>query len=93
MRLFRSLRLSIRSLFRRSQLEADLNDELEDYLAHQTERYIASGLSPEEARYAALRSFGNTTSVKESTRNAWGWSWLESTGQDLRYAFLVPRDE
>jgi predicted permease len=78
--------LTIRSLFRRPHLEADLNDELEDYLAHQTERYIASGLSPEEARYAALRSFGNRTSVKESTRNAWGWSWLESTGQDLRYA-------
>ncbi len=86
MRLFRSLRLRVRWLFRRPQLEADLNDELQDYLAHQTERYIASGLSPEEARYAALCGFGNRTSVKESTRNVWGWSWLESTGQDLRYA-------
>lgn len=86
MRLFRSLRLRVCSLFRRSRLEADLNDELQDHLAHQTEHYLATGLSPDEAHYAALRSFGNRTSVKESTRNAWGWSWLESTGQDLRYA-------
>ena len=46
-----------------------------------------SGVSPEEARYAARRAFGNATVIKEQTHEAWGWAPFERLGQDLRYAF------
>src|SRR6185437_15416117 len=41
---------------------------------------------PEEARYAALRKFGNVTRLKEDTRNVWKFVWLEQFIQDLRGA-------
>jgi len=46
---------------------------------------LEAGLSPAAARSAAHRSFGNTTSIKETSYKTWGWSWLESFLQDLRY--------
>jgi predicted permease len=46
----------------------------------------ANGLSPEEARYAARRAFGNTALVKEEVREMWGWASFERLCQDLRYA-------
>jgi hypothetical protein len=84
MRLLRSIRLKISSLFRRSQVESDLNDELEDYLAHQTERYMAAGLSAEDARRTALRGFGNRGLVREEVRATWTWNWLETLLRDIR---------
>jgi predicted permease len=85
MRLLRSLRLSLSSLFRHSRLDADLNDELQDYLEHQTERYLANGLSPEKARRTALRDAGGIEQVKEECRDVRATAWLDSTLQDLRY--------
>src|SRR5450755_3564501 len=87
MRLSRSFRLRLKSLFKRSQVEADLNDELQDYIAHQTERYIASGLSPEDARLEALHSAGGVEQVKEKCRDVRGTAWVENTIQDIRFAW------
>ena len=87
MRLLPSLRLRLRSLVRRPQVEADLNDELQDYIERQTERYIASGLSPEKARLAAIRDVGGVEQVKEKCRDARGVFWLETTLQDIHYAW------
>src|SRR5205823_4388669 len=42
-------------------------------------------MNPQEARYSAMRTFGNPTFVKEETRGTWGWLWLEQIAQDLRY--------
>lgn len=85
MRLLRNIRLKVRSLFRRSDVESDLNDELEDYLAHQTERYIAGGLSLEDARQAALRALGSPLLlVREDVRATWSWNWLETLLRDIR---------
>jgi hypothetical protein len=39
----------------------------------------------EEARHAAMRTFGNPTFLKEEARTTWGWTWLEQLAQDLRY--------
>ena len=47
----------IRSLFRRSRVENDLSDELQSHLKNQIANNLATGMTPEEARYAALRSF------------------------------------
>ena len=46
---------------------------------------MQAGLSPEDARHAAVRRFGNATLVKERSHNAWGWRWLEYFLQDVGY--------
>jgi predicted permease len=79
--------LRVGSLFRRPQAEADLNDELQDYIERQTERHIASGLSPEKARLAALRDVEGVEQVKEKCRDVRGLLWLETTLQDVHYAW------
>ncbi len=45
-----------------------------------------SGMDALAAGYAARRQFGNVALVKDMTREAWGWTFLERLGQDLRYA-------
>jgi predicted permease len=74
------------SLFHRQKLDAEMTDEMRSHLELQTERNIATGLNPNEARYLAQRQFGNVASVQEEARAARAWVWLEQSAQDLRYA-------
>jgi hypothetical protein len=62
-----------------------LDDEMQFHLDEQIAENIAAGMSREEARYAALRTFGNPTVLKEEIKDTWGWMWLEQIGQDLRH--------
>ena len=71
---------------RRMQREQDLERELRSDLELEAEEQRQNGLSPEEARYAAQRAFGNTTLVKEEVREMWGWIFLDRLKQDLVYA-------
>jgi predicted permease len=64
-----------------ADLERELRSDLDLEEAEQQER----GLPPEEARYAALRAFGNPTLIREQTHAVWTFSWLESLARDLRY--------
>jgi putative ABC transport system permease protein len=64
----------------------DLERELRSHLAAEAEEQREAGVSPLEARHAALRTLGNTTLIKEDTRKMWRWIWIEQLGQDLRYA-------
>lgn len=75
-----------RRLRRKKQLESDMAAEMEHHLELLTERHRAVGLSPQEARFAALREFGNVASVQERAREVRTWTWFEQLGQDLRYA-------
>ena len=82
----------LRVLFRRKELDQELDEELLFHLEQQVEKNLSAGMSPEEARHATRRSFGNVTSLKEQTRDAWGIAFLETLWQDLRFAlrsFLV----
>ena len=54
------------------RLEEELERDIADHIAMETEENIARGMSPAEARYAALRKFGNVTRVREDTRSVWG---------------------
>ncbi|MEO5960528.1 MAG: ABC transporter permease [Opitutaceae bacterium] len=76
----------IRTLFRKKKLDTDMSEEMRLHLERRTEENIASGLSPEEARYAALRKFGGVEQVKEIARDGRGLIWLDQLSQDLRYA-------
>jgi putative ABC transport system permease protein len=65
--------------------DADLERELRSDLELEEEEQREGGLSPEDARYAALRSFGNPALIREQTRTVWSWNWLENLVRDLRY--------
>jgi putative ABC transport system permease protein len=66
--------------------DADLERELWSDLELEEEEQRETGVSPEEARYAARRAFGNPALIKEQTHEAWGWATLERSMADLRYA-------
>lgn len=78
--------LRLRSLFRRSAVETDLDEELRFHLEHQVEKYVASGLSREEAARRARLEFGGLDEVKENCRDARGIMIIETAFRDLRYA-------
>ena len=67
MRWAQQLRMRILVLFRRQKENARLQRELEFHLEQQVAEYMARGMSPDEARYAALRRFGNPTLLGEET--------------------------
>jgi predicted permease len=70
----------------RRPAEEDLERDIADHIAMETEDNMARGMSPAEARYAALRKFGNITRVKEDTRSVWGWTALDTWCADVRHA-------
>jgi predicted permease len=72
--------------WQRKKRDADLERELRSDLELEEEEQRERGLSPEAARYAARRAFGNATLIKEQTHEAWGWAFLERSEQDVRYA-------
>ena len=69
---------------RRKRMLNDLDQDIRDHIELETQDNIAHGMSPEEARYAALRKFGNVTRVQEETRAVWSSAWLEQLLQDIR---------
>ncbi len=81
-----ALRSVFRRFFRRRQLERELNDELASHIALETSLRMQEGESPEAARQAALRQFGNLALVAEVTRSKWGFTWFEQALNDARYA-------
>ncbi len=74
------------NLLRRRKLEAGMAEEMRLHIELQTERNIAASMSPDEARYAALRQFGNVASVQEQAREQRGWLTLESLAREFRLA-------
>lgn len=79
------IRLRLRSVFRRAQLDAELDRELRAHLDLQVEENIANGMSPTEARRAAMSTFGGVQNVREEARDARGVAAFENLMRDLRY--------
>src|SRR5687767_7817920 len=69
----------------------ELDDEVRSHLEMETERNLERGLSPEDARQAALRSFGSPVVAKERTRESWGSVLWDTVAQDVRYALRTLR--
>jgi predicted permease len=76
---------------RRKQMLQDLDQDIRDHIERETQDNIDRGMSREDARYAAMRKFGNVTQVKEDTRAVWTLVWLEQLLQDLRFALRQMR--
>jgi predicted permease len=71
--------------------DADVERELRSDLELEEEEQREHGVPPEEARYAALRAFGNPTLICEQTSAIWSWNWLESLARDLRFSLRTLR--
>jgi predicted permease len=73
------------ALFHRRQFDAELEEEIRLHQELREQEQIERGVSPEEARYAAKRRFGNKLVLRDESRDMWGWNWLETFLQDVRY--------
>jgi hypothetical protein len=77
--------LWLRSILFRPRLERDMQEEMFTHLRRATERFEASGMTPEDARTAAYQEFGNVAAIEEQARDARGGRGIESILADLRY--------
>jgi hypothetical protein len=77
------------ALLRRPKPADDLDEEIRSHLRMEAQENLQSGMSADEARYAALRRFGNVTLAEERSREMWGWNWLETLVQDVRYGLRM----
>lgn len=91
MRWIDRMKMSLGALLRRGKSDARLNDEIAFHLEQQIAENRAAGMSPDEARQAALRTFGNPALVREQTRASWSWGAAEAIVRDLRIAVRTLR--
>jgi putative ABC transport system permease protein len=77
--------------FRSDRLDRDLDEELRFHIEARTDELVARGLAPEEAARDARRHFGNRLLLRESSREAKLFSWLESVIQDTRFGLRMLR--
>ena len=78
-------RLWLRTVLFRRRLEREMQEEMAVHLVRSTERLIARGMTPEDARMAARREFGHMESLQEEARDARGARGLESIDADVRF--------
>ncbi|WP_321477244.1 ABC transporter permease [uncultured Paludibaculum sp.] len=83
--------LRLRSLFRRNGVEHELDRELRFHLDEQVRENIAIGMTPDEARFAAMRSLGGFAQIQEECRDTRRTNWLETIWSDICYALRVLR--
>jgi putative ABC transport system permease protein len=75
----------IEMLFRGESFDRDLEEEMRLHLELRQQAQVREGISPDAARAAAQRAFGNATLLRERSGDAWGWRGLQNFAQDLRY--------
>ena len=83
---FYTVPLRLRSLFRRGQVEAELDEELRYHLERLIEVNTSAGMSVEEARYAALRAMHGLDQRKEECRDMRRVRFIEDLWQDVRFS-------
>jgi hypothetical protein len=77
---------SFRTRIHPGTAEQELDDEVRFHLEMQVEKNIAAGMRPEEARYAALRTFGGVDKAKEECRDTRVLAFIDTLWQDMRFA-------
>ena len=80
------LRVALSSLVRRRRLDDELDEEMQYHLDRQIDEGVKAGLTPDEARYAALRAMGPVAKSKEESRDLRTGAMIEQFFGDLRYA-------
>src|SRR5262245_4838762 len=89
MKWFNILKARLRALFRRETVLQDIEEELRVHVEMETETNIERGMSPDEARAAALKSFGSLSRNTERGYDIRGGGWLETLWQDMRYGLRM----
>lgn len=87
MRLWREIRFRFRALFFKRALEAEMAEEISQHLGRLEAAGLAAGLSPKEARLAALKQFGGVEQLKETARDQRGVAAVEHLVSDFSYGF------
>ncbi len=82
---------ALKNLFRRQQIERELDDEVRGYARMLEEENMARGMKPQEARRATGIEMGGAEQVKEEVRGARAGAWFESLLLDLRFALRMLR--
>ncbi len=85
------LRLRLRSLFRRNQVETEMDEELRFHFENQVKKLVQSGLTLQEAQRRARLQFGGIEQIKEEHRDARGVNFIETVLQDIRYGLRMLR--
>jgi predicted permease len=86
-----TLPLRLRSLFHRQKADEELDEELCDHIALKTQHYISQGMTPQQARRAALLEMGGLEKRKEECRDARQITWLQDFLQDIKYGLRILR--
>src|SRR5436853_6097679 len=76
-------------LFGKRKREKELEEEVRSHLKLSAQERVVCGVAEGEATSAARREFGNVELVKETTRDAWGWRFLDRPAQDLRFGLRM----
>ena len=91
MKLMGSLRIRLATVFRSSQINSEMEDELSSHIQHRADDLERSGMDRAEAERRARIEFGGREKFKEECHEALGGNFVESLIQDLRYAVRVLR--
>ena len=86
MRLWNSVRARLTSIVLRGRREADLDEELRFHVERETERLVAAGVDPHDARQQARRAFGSVQMWKDEARDARGTTVVDHLSRDVRHA-------
>jgi predicted permease len=86
MRWMDRMRKTVTTLFRREQETARVDEEMQFHLEQAIGERVAAGASPQDARKAAMREFGNPAVLREEARRSWSWGWLDTLARDVKYA-------
>ena len=78
-------------LFQKKRCDAEMSEEIRQHLDGLIERNLAAGMSPDEARNAALRQFGGVEQIKEIAREQRVWMWPEQVWQDVTFTCRLLR--
>src|SRR5207247_861197 len=78
-------------LFRRNQMDQDLAEEMQFHIEMKTQEKRQAGMGEKEAQQSASREFGNALSLKEVSREVWGFCSIETFRQDIRFGLRMLR--
>jgi putative ABC transport system permease protein len=91
MKTWQKIQSGFRALFQKERLDQEMGEEMRAHIELRTQANIEAGMKPEEARYAALRSFGGMEQVTETCRDLRGVGWIETLWQDTRFGLRQMR--
>ena len=78
-------------MWRRKRMLKELDEDIREHIARETQDNIERGMSAKDARHAAMRKFGNVTQVMEETREVWSVVWLNQLLADIRFGLRMLR--